>query len=91
MTDRRTDDRRPTFKTGTILHAGARQSVTILNLSGGGAMVDASEAVPEGAELVFECPATGETPARVTWVIGKRCGLAFTHIVEVIGEDDIAA
>lgn len=93
MDERRGDDRKPTYRSGTIRIDGESQNVTILNLSGSGAMVDAASAIPEDAGLVFDCSETGETAARVAWVIGKRCGLTFDHIVTLDGVrgDDVAA
>ena len=90
MDDRRSDGRKPTFKSGKIQIGGASRMVTILNLSGGGAMIDGSEPLDEDAELLFECADTGEVRARVAWVLGNRCGLTFERVVE-LGHRNVAA
>ena len=83
MDDRRSDERRPTFRSGTIRVDGNSQTVTILNLSGGGAMIDGCSPLAEDDELQFECADTGPVVARVSWVLGRRCGLTFDHVVEL--------
>jgi hypothetical protein len=89
--DRRADDLRPSFKSGTVRCGGTTQRVTILNLSGGGAMIDGPEPFSEDTELLFECAETGPVVARVAWVLGKRCGLTFDHVVGLAAKPGSAA
>jgi PilZ domain len=89
--DRRSDGRQPTYKAGTIRIGSVSRSVVVLNLSTGGAMIDGTDPLEEDAVLTFESTDTGAVTARVAWVLGKRCGLTFDHVVDLAGHQDVAA
>lgn len=73
----------PTRLPGTVWAGRRRQAVTVRNISTGGAMLEVTATVDEGARIRLECSVTGSIEAVVIWVVGDRCGLLFDRPAEL--------
>lgn len=71
----------PTRLPGTMWVGRRRQSVTVRNVSTGGAMIEGASAIEESAHIRLECSVIGSIEAMVVWVVGNRCGLLFDRPV----------
>ena len=69
-----------------MTHSGERRA-NILNLSTGGALLDAAEP-PRVGDPVTLVRGTLAMPGRVGWINGHRFGVAFDH---AIADDDVLA
>lgn len=68
-----------------ILHDGAQQAVTLINLSGGGAMIDGARDLKLWDSVLLQLGECGRVEAAVRWVRGERYGLEFAHETRVDG------
>ena len=76
----RDDDRhRLDNATTDLLHEGRRQTVTLVNLSGGGAMIEGAEGLQLWDEVTLALGDSGKISAAVRWVRGHRIGLEFAQ------------
>lgn len=62
-----------------IVHDGRRQSVTLINLSGGGAMIEGAEGLRLWDRIELCLGEWSKVEAAVRWIRGNRFGLEFAH------------
>lgn len=62
-----------------LLHAGCRQVVTLVNLSGGGAMIEGADGLQLWDEITLVLGECGKVSAAVRWIRGGRIGLEFAQ------------
>lgn len=68
-----------------ILFDGRRQTVTLVNLSGGGAMIEGAEGLKLWDRLELQLGECSQVEAAVRWIRGNRFGLEFAHETRVDG------
>ena len=74
----------------TAIHSGERHKVRLINLSGGGAMVE-GQWRPEMWDRVDLELAEGQSiECAVRWLKGKRVGLEFAHETHISAEEDVS-
>jgi hypothetical protein len=62
-----------------ILHDGERQVVALINLSGGGAMIEGAAGLKLWDRVLLQLGDCGQIEAAVRWIRGDRHGLEFAH------------
>ena len=62
-----------------VLHNETRQTATLINLSGGGAMIEGAEGLKLWDRVLLQLGECGQVEAAVRWVRGERLGLEFAH------------
>ena len=62
-----------------ILHDGEHQAVTLINLSGGGAMIEGASDLKLWDSVLLQLGECGQVEAAVRWIRGERYGLEFAH------------
>nr|WP_314444666.1 PilZ domain-containing protein [uncultured Sphingomonas sp.] len=68
-----------------VLHDGRRQAVTLVNVSGGGAMIEGAEGLRLWDEIELNLGQHGKLVAAVRWVRGNRIGLEFAQETRIDG------
>ena len=84
---RDSDRHRLAGETVELVHAGASQHVTLINLSGGGAMVEGAEGLKLWDRVELRFAEWSRVEAAVRWIRGKRFGLEFAHETRVETDD----
>lgn len=69
-----------------LLHAGHRQVVTLVNLSGGGAMIEGADGLRLWDEITLTLGECGKVSAAVRWLRGDRIGLEFAQETRLDGD-----
>ena len=88
---RSSDRHRLDSETVEILHDGRSQLVGLVNLSGGGAMIDGAEGLQLWDEVRLRFAECGEVDAAVRWVRGNRHGLEFAEETRIdTGQEELA-
>ena len=58
-------------------------AVKLRNISGSGAMLQATDDLPEDFEVVLEIPRAAAIPGRVRWCLNKQIGIRFTDELDL--------
>lgn len=66
-------------ETVDVLRDGARQTATLINLSGGGAMIEGARGLKLWDRVLLQLGDCGQVEAAVRWIRGDRHGLEFAH------------
>lgn len=69
-----------------LVHAGAVQRVTLINLSGGGAMIEGASNLKLWDRVELRLSEWSRVEAAVRWIRGARFGLEFAHETRVEAE-----
>ena len=75
--ERRGAPRVPVALTGLLATSGCDDEVSVVNLSGGGALIETALALRVGDRSVLSIEGWGSVPVVVRWVAGDRVGVAF--------------
>jgi chemotaxis receptor (MCP) glutamine deamidase CheD len=75
--ERRGASRVPVALTGLLSAGGCDDEVSVVNLSGGGAMLETALALRVGDRSILSIEGWGSVPVVVRWVDGHRAGVAF--------------
>lgn len=75
--DRRDGPRVAVALTGRLSMSGCEDEVSVINLSGGGAMIESALGLRVGERSVLAIDGWGSVPVVVRWVAGRRVGIAF--------------
>lgn len=70
-----------------IVHDGRTQAVTLINLSGGGAMIEGAVDLKLWDRVELKLGAWNRVEAAVRWVKGDRYGLEFAHETRIEASD----
>lgn len=72
-----------------LIHDGGQSPVQLINLSGGGAMIEGARALRLWDRVEIQIGECGRLEAIVRWVKGERVGLEFAHEtrIEAAGDD----
>jgi hypothetical protein len=74
-----------------VVHGGRTQRVTLVNLSGGGAMIEGADDLKLWDRLELRLADSSSVEAAVRWVRGNRFGLEFAHETRIeTGEEELA-
>lgn len=80
QSDHRDGDRhRLEAETATLVAHGQVQPVTLINLSGGGAMIEGAEGLRLWDRVELRLGGSNSVEAAVRWIRGNRFGLEFAH------------
>ena len=79
--DTRTSIRQRALRGATLATASGERRANILNLSTGGALLDASEPPTLGEPVTLRRDML-VAPGRVTWINGHRFGIAFDRAID---------
>lgn len=74
-----------------ILHDGRQQTVSLINLSGGGAMIEGAEGLKLWDRVLLQLGDCGQIEAAVRWIRGNRHGLEFAHETRIEASDEDTA
>ncbi|HEY8593180.1 MAG TPA: PilZ domain-containing protein [Sphingomicrobium sp.] len=85
---RGTDRHRLTAETVELSHEGTRHQVTLVNLSGGGAMISGQIAAKLWDRVDLHLGEHGTIECAVRWIRGDRIGLEFAHETQLDCSDD---
>lgn len=92
MSNHRHDDRHRLADQSALLLQGDRAtSVTLVNLSGGGAMIEGCHHLKLWDHAELEVGPGGRLEAIVRWIKGQRCGLEFAHETKIDASPEIVA
>ncbi len=80
--DRRQEARKSVSLPGTLLFKGGQADCTVYDISPGGALVSASDAVPDGLPLRLKVTQSGEFLGMIAWRKEDRIGLRFVQFLE---------
>jgi len=80
---RGSDRHRLTAQSVTVLYKRKKYAVDLINLSGGGAMIEAPLSPKLWERIVVDFGETGRLEAAVRWVRGGRIGLEFAHETQI--------
>lgn len=73
-----------------LSHDGRTQPVTLINLSGGGAMIEGADELKLWDRVEFRLGGTASLEAIVRWVRGTRFGLEFAHETRIdTGQEEL--
>lgn len=75
----RAERRHPLIWTGQVFHDQEARPARLRNISATGALVETSDALPEGAEVLLDLGSGVEQTATVGWNRGEQSGLTFTE------------
>jgi hypothetical protein len=74
-----------------VIHEGCTQVVTLVNLSGGGAMIEGAKELRLWDRVELRFAEWASVEAAVRWIRGKRYGLEFAHETRIeTGEEELA-
>lgn len=86
------DRHRLTEETVELVHEGTVQRVTLINLSGGGAMIEGASDLKLWDRVELRFSEWSRVEAAVRWVRGQRIGLEFAHETRVeAGDEELTA
>ena len=74
-----------------IVHDGGRRAVTLVNLSGGGAMIEGVEGLKLWDRILLQLGDCCQVEAAVRWIRGERYGLEFAHETRIDGSQEETA
>jgi hypothetical protein len=88
---RDSDRHRLDNETIEIVHEGRVQLVTLVNLSGGGAMIEGAEGLRLWDRVELRFAEWASVEAAVRWIRGKRYGMEFAHETRIeTGQEELA-
>jgi hypothetical protein len=70
-----------------IVRDGRRQTVTLVNLSGGGAMIEGAEGLKLWDRVELRLAEWSHVEAAVRWICGQRFGLEFAHETRIDADE----
>lgn len=74
-----------------IIHEGRTQVVTLVNLSGGGAMIEGADGLRLWDRVELRLAEWSSVEAAVRWIRGRRYGLEFAHETRIeTGQEELA-
>jgi hypothetical protein len=88
---RQADRHRPTDEPVMVRHGGAIHQAWLINLSGGGAMIEASFRPGMWERVNLELGGNQVVDCAVRWLKGGRIGLEFAHETRIDADDGIRA
>lgn len=71
-----------------IVHEGERRTVTLVNLSGGGAMIEGGDGLKLWDRVFLQLGDCCQVEAAVRWIRGSRYGLEFAHETRIDGSQE---
>lgn len=74
-----------------LIHNGESRSVTLINLSGGGAMIEGAGEVMLWDRVELQLGSISRLEAVVRWIKGDRMGLEFAHETRIEADDEAVA
>lgn len=74
-----------------IVHDGERRTVTLVNLSGGGAMIEGANGLMLWDRVFLQLGDCCQVEAAVRWIRGSRYGLEFAHETRIDGSREETA
>ena len=74
-----------------LIHDGREQAITLVNLSGGGAMLEGAAGVRLWDRVELQFGTCGRLEAIVRWVRGERIGVEFAHETRIEARADLWA
>jgi len=90
IANHRTDDRhRLCSETARLVHGDTVRDVTLVNLSGGGAMIEGGPALKLWDRVELQFGDSSGVEAVVRWVRGNRLGLEFAHETRIDAEVEL--